>query len=378
MPRLAQLFKKKTEKEEPASAGYPDTFTGFCVDGPKTWTQFHKSVIKPKPFEGHDVDIAIEACGVCGSDVHSLTGGWGGFEGPLCVGHEIVGKVMRVGDHVSNVKEGDRVGVGAQIYACLECDLCKANNENYCESQVATYNDKYPDGSFAQGGFASHIRAHEHFTFKIPEALESKDAAPLLCAGITTYSPLARAKIGPGMDVGILGIGGLGHLGLQWARAMGANVYAFSHSPDKADDCKKLGAREVILTNKKDWSRQWKHKFDYVLNCSDVTDKLDIPDYLSVLKPGGDFHMVGIGDHNLPQMSIFTYTGLGVKMSGSHIGNRQEMEEMLQLAADKDIKPWVEELPLTEKGCKEAMERVHENKVHYRLTMTGYDKAFGR
>ena len=358
--------------------GYPDTFTGYCVDSPKTWSTFHKAELKPKPFGDHDIDVEIDACGVCGSDVHSITGGWGDFEGPLCVGHEVVGKAIKVGSHVKEIKEGDRVGVGAQVWACLECDMCKNKNENYCPSQVGTYNDQYKDGSWAHGGYASHIRAHDYFTFKIPDAIESKYAAPLLCAGLTTYSPLVRANIGAGHVVGVVGIGGLGHLGLQWAKALGATVYALSHSPDKAEDCKKLGAKDVILTNEKDWASSWKLKFDFILNCSDMTSEFDMPSYLSLLKPGGDFHMVGLPDESLPAMTAFTFAGNAPKLTGSHLGNHQEMEALLALAAEKGIKPWVETIDISEEGCKEAVERVKDNKVHYRFTLTGFDKAFGR
>lgn len=362
--------------------GYPDTFTGFCVDSPSQWNQFHRSEITPKPFGDHDIDVLIEACGVCGSDVHTVTGGWGEFTGPLCVGHEVVGKAIKVGRHVKNIKQGDRVGVGAQVWACLECDLCKDKNENYCPQLVDTYNAEYPKavegGGVAHGGFASHIRAHEYFTFKIPDELETSAAAPLLCAGITTYSPLVRAGVGPGKRVGVLGIGGLGHLGVQWAVALGAEVYALSHSPDKASDCKKLGAKTVILTNSDDksWADPWKFKFDFILNCADATDQLDIPTYLSLMKPGGEFHLVGIPDKPLQPISVGAFAGNAPKLSGSHLGNHQEMDAMLKLAAEKGVRPWVEEIELSEKGCKEAVERVKRNKVRYRFTLVGFDKVF--
>lgn len=148
--------------------GYPDTFTGFCVDEPGAWSTFRRAELTPKPFGDHDVDVQVEACGVCGSDVHTLTGGWGGFEAPLCVGHEVVGWAVRVGPRVGGVKVGDRVGVGAQVWACLDCGLCRGAHENYCPRLVDTYNARYGDGSRAHGGFASHVRAHEHFVFAVP------------------------------------------------------------------------------------------------------------------------------------------------------------------------------------------------------------------
>ncbi|KAK3349283.1 alcohol dehydrogenase GroES-like domain-containing protein [Lasiosphaeria hispida] len=357
--------------------GYPGTFEGFCVDSPQSWNKFHKSELTPKHFGDSDVDVQIECCGVCGSDVHTVTGGWGDFEGPLCVGHEVVGKAVKVGKDVKLVKKGDRVGVGAQVWSCLKCELCKNKNENYCPHLVDTYNASYPDGGKAHGGWASHIRAHEYFVFPIPDALPSHLAAPLLCAGITTYSPLARAGVGPGKTVAVLGIGGLGHLGLQWASALGAETYALTHSPNKADDAKKLGAKEVIVTSDKDWAKPWAFKFDFILNCADATDSFDMKTYLSTLKVGGQFHMVGIPDKPLPEMATMMFTTNAAKLTGSHLGNRQEMEAMLKLAADKGIAPMVETLEISEAGCKEAVERVKESKVCYRLTLTGFEKAFG-
>lgn len=359
--------------------GYPDTFSGFCVAKPEEWSTFHKEELKPKPFDHHDIDVEIEACSVCGSDIHTITGGWGEYKGPLCVGHEVVGKAVKVGKHVSGINVGDRVGVGAQVWACLECDLCKSSNENYCPDMVDTYNAQYKDGSWAHGGFASHIRAHEYFVFKIPDKIDSESAAPLLCAGITTYSPMVRAGVGPGKKVGVVGIGGLGHMALQWAAALGAEVFAFTHSPSKKDDAKKLGATEVIVTSdKEDWEAPWKYQFDFVMNCADATDKMDLSKYLSLLKPGGDFHMVGIPDNSLPELSVGVFAANAPKLTGSHLGNHQEMDALLKLAAEKEIRPWIEKMSISEKNLKAAVEKVKGNKVRYRVSMNGFDEAFGR
>lgn len=162
---------------------------------------------KLKPFGDSDVDIAIDACGVCASDVHTITGGWGSdIPLPLCVGHEIIGKVIKVGKDVKTLKVGDRAGVGAQISADLTCDNCKADQENYCPNSVDTFGAPYPDGTISQGGYSSHVRAHEYFTFKIPDELETSLAAPMLCAGITVFSPLKRLGAGPGKKIGIVGM----------------------------------------------------------------------------------------------------------------------------------------------------------------------------
>ncbi|CAP66542.1 uncharacterized protein PODANS_4_9480 [Podospora anserina S mat+] len=356
--------------------GYPETFTGFCVDSPKTWNQYHLANLKPKPFGDNDVDVEIECCGVCGSDVHTVTGGWGEFEGPLCVGHEVVGKAVNVGKAVKGIKKGDRVGVGAQVWSCLKCDVCKSKNENYCPHMVDTYNAKYEDGSDAHGGWANYIRAHEYFTFKIPDEIPSAEAAPLLCAGITTYSPLVRADIGPGKVVGVIGIGGLGHLALQWAKALGAETYALTHSAHKVDDAKKLGAKDVIVTTEEGWADKNKFKFDMLLNCADATHKFNMADYFGTLKVGGEFHMVGIPNEPLPEMTAMAFVQNGVKLTGSHLGNHQEMDAMLKLAAEKGVRPVVQTVQISEEGCKEVVEKVKEGNVKYRFTLTGFDKAF--
>jgi alcohol dehydrogenase (NADP+) len=162
-----------------------------------------------KKFTPYDVDIAVSACGVCGSDVHTITAGWGEIETPLCVGHEIVGRAIRVGDSVKNIKVGDRVGVGAQIWSCGECDQCKNDQENYCSRQIDTYGAKYEEqdgGTMAHGGYSSHVRANEYFVFKLPDELADEVVAPMLCAGLTVYSPLVRLGCGPGKSVGIVGL----------------------------------------------------------------------------------------------------------------------------------------------------------------------------
>lgn len=169
----------------------------------------------------------------------------------------------------------------------------------------------------------------------------------------------------------------MGHLGLQWCKALGAETYALSHSPDKVDDAKKLGAKEVILTNKENWAEPWAFTFDFILNCADVTHKFDIPELLSILRVGGQFHSVGISDGAYPELPQTVFASNAAKMTGSHLGNNQEMNALLKLAAEKGIKPWVETIDISEKGCQEAVERLKENKVHYRFTLTGFDKAFG-
>lgn len=174
----------------------------------------------------------------------------------------------------------------------------------------------------------------------------------------------------------MLGIGGLGHLGIQWAKALGAETYAMTHSPNKVESAKKLGAKEVIVTNEKGWDEPYKFFFDMILNCSDATHKMDVPQYMSTLKVGGEFHLCGLPDEPLQEMNAMTFASNAAKITGSHIGNHQEMDEMLALAAEKNIRPVVQTINISEEGCKEAVERVKNGDVHYRLTLTGFDKAF--
>ncbi|KAI4272934.1 MAG: hypothetical protein LQ337_004978 [Flavoplaca oasis] len=359
--------------------GYPDTFEGFMVQSQDDWTNFKKQEFKPKKFQERDIDIEIECCGVCGSDVHTINGGWGGAPMPLCVGHEVIGKAVKVGDGVTTVKVGDRVGVGAQIWSCLECKPCKTNNENYCPKKIDTYGAPYPEemgGVIAQGGYASHIRAHEYFTFKIPDDIPSAEAAPMMCAGLTTYSPLVRAGVGPGKKVAIVGVGGLGMYAIMWANAMGAEVYVLSHSPRKEKSAKELGAKEFISTVDKDWDKPWALTFNFMLNTADATDQFDMTAYLGTLDINGQMHHVGLPDRALPEIKAQMFATNGCSMGGSHIGSRPEMFQMLKLASEKKLKPIIETVPISKDGCKKAVLGVSNNEVRYRYTLTDFDKAF--
>jgi len=358
---------------------YPESATGFMINDQKKWTEFEKKEFKMKTFGDRDIDIAIDACGVCGSDVHTITGGWGDCPLPICVGHEVIGKAVKVGKDVKSIKVGDRVGCGAQIGADLDCGNCKADQENYCPNAIDTYGAPHPDGTIAQGGYSSHIRSHEYFTFKIPENIETAVAAPMMCAGLTVYSPLVRLGAGPGKKVAIVGMGGLGHFAVLWSVALGAETYVLSHSPSKKDDALKMGAKEFVVTGEKDWHKKFPFTFDFILNCADATDQFNLSDYFSTLKVMGRFHNVGFGDKPLPQLMAQQFAPNGCYIGASHIGNRPEMLAMLDLASKQNIKSWIQTIPISKEGCKEAVTRVKENKdVRYRLVLTDYDNEFGK
>ncbi|KAF4336067.1 C6 finger domain protein [Fusarium beomiforme] len=333
---------------------YPETFDGFAIPSASEWDSPKRITFKPKAFGEYDIDVKIVACGVCGSDVHTTTGGWGNKTWPLVPGHEIIGYAVRVGAKVTSVKVGDRVGVGAQISACLDCPTCKDGNETYCKEQMDTYGSVYPDGTVAHGGYSSHIRAHEHFTFPIPEELETELAAPMLCAGLTAYSPLVRNGAGPGKKVGIVGIGGIGHFGILFSKALGAETYAISRSSSKKDDALAMGADGFLETRIEGWSKEHEMTFDLILSTASSNDDFDLAPYLSLLKVHGRFIAVGLPEGEGWRVSPQSLLANGCLIGSSHLGSREETLAMLELAAKQGIKSWVETIPISEKGCGEA------------------------
>ncbi|KAJ0384786.1 hypothetical protein COL922a_007667 [Colletotrichum nupharicola] len=360
-------------------ANIPEKFTGFQVNSAETWQDFKKQQFDPKPFGDYDVDIKIECCGVCASDVHTVKGDWGAQPYPLAVGHEIVGKALRVGPKVTKIKAGERVGVGAQSYACLDCRQCKNDNETYCKEQLDTYGSTFPDsGAISQGGYSSHVRTHEHWVFPIPEALPSTLAAPMLCAGLTAYSPLIRNGCGPGKKVGIVGIGGIGHFGVMFAKALGAEVWAISRSRSKEADSLKMGADGYLASGEKGWNEPHKMTFDLILNTANSFEGFDLSAYLSLLDVHGKWVSVGLPGGGGITVRNQDFLPNGCFIGSSHLGSRRETLEMLQLAADKGIKTWVQEVPISADGLRKAMTGIEDSSVRYRYCLTNYEEAFGQ
>ncbi|KAJ2983094.1 hypothetical protein NUW58_g6309 [Xylaria curta] len=356
-----------------------DQYTGFQVHSPDTWTTFHKNKFDVKPFGDHDVEIKIECCGVCSSDVHTISGGWGEQKFPLAVGHEIVGKAIRVGPKVTLIKEGARVGVGAQSWSCLECRQCKNDNETYCPQQMDTFGAVWPDtGIVTQGGYSSHVRTHEHWVFPIPDAIPSALAAPMMCAGITSYSPLVRNGAGPGKKVGIVGLGGLGHYGVLWAKALGAETWVISRSHSKEADAKAMGADGFLATQDKDWNKDHLMTFDLIVStANNFGEGFDLAAYLALLDVHGKWVSVGLPEDASLTIKPQSFMANGCLIGASHLGSRKEMLAMLKLAADKGIKSWVETVPISAENLSKTVQRLHDNDVKYRFTMVDYDKEFG-
>ncbi|KAI9098256.1 putative mannitol dehydrogenase [Phlyctochytrium arcticum] len=343
----------------------PEQFSGYAVHEKsgelKPWKY------TPRPLGDDDVEITIDFCGICGSDLHTIDSGWYPTPYPVIVGHEIVGKIAAKGSKVGHLNVGDRVGVGALCYGCFDCKDCNRGFDNCCDKKVWTYANKFADGEVSQGGYADRVRVQSKLTFKLPEKLDSASAAPLLCAGVTTYAPLKRHGAGPGKRVGVLGIGGLGHLGLQWARALGAQVTAISHSPRKKDEALRLGAHEFLATGKgnEDAVKAAQASFDIIL-CTGHVPNDQWGTYLNLLDVGGKMIIVSLPEEPLA-ISPFSLTTKQVEVIGSSVGSRAEIEEMLAFAAEKDIKAQIEVVPL--RDCQAAVERVRKGDVHYRFVL---------
>jgi alcohol dehydrogenase (NADP+) len=342
-----------------------------AADGSMTWSSFD-----PKSFNPIDIDIKVSHCGICGSDIHTLRSGWGNTHYPVCVGHEIVGHVVKVGSSVPNLRLGDRVGVGAQAFSCLrdDCEDCKNGLEQHCPKMVGTYNAKYPDGSWSMGGYADFVRVPAHFAIKIPSALKSEDAAPMMCGGITVYSPLKANGAGPGKRVGIVGVGGLGHFGILFAKALGCEkVMAISRRRNKVEDAKAMGATDYIATSEDEkWARKHARSLDLIISTVSSPD-MPLESYLRLLRTGGQFIQVGAPEDKLPQIAAFGLIGKGCKIGGSQIGSPKEIQEMLNFAAEKGIKPWVQTRSM--KDANKSVVEMEDGKARYRYVLVNLDHA---
>eukprot|EP00029_Vermamoeba_vermiformis_P011410 TRINITY_DN626_c0_g1_i1.p1 TRINITY_DN626_c0_g1~~TRINITY_DN626_c0_g1_i1.p1 ORF type:complete len:348 (-),score=75.36 TRINITY_DN626_c0_g1_i1:42-1085(-) len=318
----------------------------------------------PRPLGPHDIEIDITHCGMCATDLHRIDSGWGPSKYPLVPGHEIVGLVTHLGSEVTRFKVGQRVGVGAQCQSCHQCDDCNERLQAYCDKKVMTYGSTFSDGASSYGGYAKNIRVDERFSFAIPENIKSEEAAPLLCAGITLYDPLKHFGAGPGKKVGIVGIGGLGHLGLKFARALGAEVYAISTSASKEEEAKKLGAHHFI--NTKDKASLEKNQDQLDLIVSTLNQDVDWQMYFSLVKRDGTFVIVGIPEEKL-QIPAFSIIGKRLKFAGSAIGSPNEIEEMLKLASKDNIVANTQVWPLEK--VNEAIAAFREGKPRYRYVL---------
>lgn len=336
---------------------------GYAAQNPK-------SSLTPFTFERRDpgpkdVVVEIAYCGICHSDIHQVRDEWGGSMYPMVPGHEIVGKVTAVGVEVSKFKVGDLAGVGVTVETCMQCENCRAGAEPYClKGMVGTYNAKTYEGEMTYGGYANNIVAPEHYVYRISPKLELAAVAPLLCAGITTWSPLRHWGVGPGKKVGIVGLGGLGHMGLKFAHSLGAETALFTTSESKAADAKRLGADVVVISKDAGAMKSHAGKFDFILDC--VSAPHDLNEYMSLLRLDGTLCQVGLPDKPLP-VSAFSLVTNRRSLSGSMIGGMNETQEMLDYCAEKGIVSDIEMTSIDK--LDEAYERVLKGDVKYRFVI---------
>lgn len=324
----------------------------------------HMQIVRRKATP-HDVEIDILYCGVCHSDVHQARNEWHNTIYPCVPGHEIVGRVTAIGSHVTKFKVGQIVGVGCMVDSCRACEPCKADLEQFCES-FPTFSYNGPDkhlGGHTFGGYSENITVDESFVLRIPENLDLAAAAPLLCAGITTYSPLKKWKAGPGKKVGVIGIGGLGHMAIKIAKAMGAHVTAFTTSPSKTEEAKRLGADQIIISKDEQAIANTYKSFDLIIDA--VAAPHDVNVYLNALKLDGAMVMVGLPE--VVDVAPFNLVLPRRIFTGSLIGGIAETQEMLDFCGAHNITADIEMIDMQD--INEAYERMLKSDVRYRFVI---------
>ncbi|MFC4606717.1 NAD(P)-dependent alcohol dehydrogenase [Streptomyces maoxianensis] len=342
------------------------TTTVSAYAAPAAKAPLERTTVPRRPVGEHDVLIEIKYAGICHSDIHQARDGWGEGIFPMVPGHEIAGVVTEVGPGVTKFAAGDRVGVGCMVDSCRECDNCKAGLEQYCTGggMVGTYNALDKSGEPTYGGYSTHIVVDEAYTLRIPDGLSLDIAAPLLCAGITLYSPLAHWNAGPGKKVAIVGLGGLGHMGVKIAHALGAEVTVLSQSLRKKDDGLKLGADHYYATSDAATFEQLAGTFDLIV--STVSAPLPLDRYLSLLKTDGAFVNVGAPEEPV-SLNLFSVIGGRKTLAGSGIGGIRETQEMLDFCAEHGLGAEIELIRADQ--INEAYERVLASDVRYRFVI---------
>lgn len=320
-----------------------------------------------RPVGDNDVLIDIKFASICHSDIHQMKGHWGQQQYPQVPGHEIVGIVAAVGKNVTRFKVGDRAGVGCMVDSCLECKDCKENEEQYCSDTLFTYGypDKRSPTGITQGGYSTNIVVRDHFAVHIPENISFQEAAPLLCAGITTYSPILKADLKKGEKVGVAGIGGLGHMAVKLAASKGADVYAFTTSPDKVDDIKSFGAKEVIVVDDPSKMAPYKGKLDYMI--STIPYQHDIGSYISAVKPNGYFTYVGMPEKFEINMNNLGLAASRVNFNASLIGGMKDTQDVVNYCAENKILPSIQ--VINAEKINEAWANVENKKARYRYVI---------
>jgi uncharacterized zinc-type alcohol dehydrogenase-like protein len=336
-----------------------------ALSAPSAAVHFDHTTIERRELGEHDVLIDVRFCGICHSDIHQVKDEWGGSIYPMVPGHEIVGIVAEVGESVTGFSAGDRVGVGCLVDSCGECEYCTAGEEQFCiKGAVPTYNGRGYDDEPTYGGYSQQLVVSDRFVVTIPDSIELDVAAPLLCAGITTYSPLSRAHLKPGAKVAIVGMGGLGHVGVQIAAAMGAEVTVLSQSLSKRDDGLRFGAKHYHATSDPQTFKELRGTFDLILNT--VSAPLNLDAYLSLLRPDGE--LINVGAPPEPaKVGLFSLIGGRKSLSGSPIGGIPATQEMLDFCAEHGVSAEIELIGADD--VEDAYERVEKSAVRYRFVI---------
>ncbi|KAJ2777050.1 hypothetical protein GGI15_004636 [Coemansia interrupta] len=322
---------------------------------------------KPRPMGADDIEIKIEYSGICSTDLHVMRGDWGKELFPTIVGHEIVGRVVTKGENVTDFEEGDLVGVGCLVHACHEstCRECSRNLDQHCSRKVFTYNDVYADGHQAQGGYAEAIRVESRYVFKIPDNLDPAHVAPLMCAGSTVYTPMLHGGVKKGDRVGVVGIGGLGHLAIKYAKALGAEVVAFSHSPGKREESLELGATEFVNTANEQEVEAIRGSLQYLFVTTNV-DPRKYKDFVTWMDYQGQIILLALPQGEL-EVSPILLANRKVSITGSLIAGAEDQKATLQFSAEHNILPVIEKFPMSK--VNEAIQRIENGEAHFRIVL---------
>lgn len=344
-----------------------------------TYPNVKKITYEPFDLRPFDIDIKILVCGVCGADTHFTRGDWGGPNFPIIPGHEIVGIIVNKGADVKDedFKIGDRVGVGAQSDSCGNCYRCTHGYENNCRSSSLTYGNFSPMPK-RQGGYASHIRVNSKFVFKIPDNLSSEHAAPLLCGGMTSLSPLLVNGVKKGTNVAICGIGGIGHMGIMFAKALGANVTAISSTDWKKKLAIELGANNFISMDDPNFAEKHVDEFDVILHTGSFVSNKIISELVQMLRPNGKLQLItgpDLNDKTL-DLNVFQLIANNANIGAVSSGSPDQIRYMLELASEHNINPLIETLDINENNVKTAWERIDNNDVKFRFVLTNFDNFF--
>ena len=348
------------------------TTTVAALSTPEAGAAFERVELTRRDLRPDDVRIDITYAGICHSDIHSARGEWESASFPLTPGHEIIGTVAEVGDQVTRHQVGDVVGVGCFVDSCLECEACKDGEEQFCSKGVVpTYGGEGYDGERTAGGYSESVVVRDHFVVKIPDGVDLAATTPLLCAGITTYAPLKRYGVGQGTKVGVIGLGGLGHVGVKIAAALGADVTVFSRTDAKAEDGKAFGASAYVATEDPQAFEEHQGRFDLLLNT--VGDSVDLDDYFGLLGRGGTMVNVGAPSDKL-ELGAFSVLAMRRSLAGSMVGGLPETQEMLDFCAEHGITATVEVISADQ--VDEYYDKVVSGDVRYRAvidtsTLTG-------